>query len=332
MIYCRSSNPVEYNSCIGIRSQYLSILVFVFIICLETSTCQSDKGLYGVKKFSSCFTPNTIPNKKQFMRLKLSKENHQLHRDLLTKDPKELVGGDNNNSSSISSKRLAKDEGFAEAVQLAWRSELRSIEGKDQQMPPIRSSLIYNNYFKDLSEQSNDSSSNGQVRNVEIEEMKKLPLFGTLVSRGVMDPRQIDGKTSNTEQDLVPGIVLFHTGAGPSDIFMYWKADSVVSAFPEGAVVLIADLFSDEDGKAWGDGWFAGEREKLMSIGNNPNGLWCRHVLCHRIQAAIEALQNISYVDEERIGAMGWCLGGRAVSELARMHLKGVTCAVSYHG
>ena len=28
---------------------------------------------------------------------------------------------------------------------------------------------------------------------------------------------------------LLPGIILFHTGAGPQDVFLRWKADSLVS-------------------------------------------------------------------------------------------------------
>ena len=45
--------------------------------------------------------------------------------------------------------------------------------------------------------------------------------------------------TSAAENSL-PGIILFHTGAGPQDIFLRWKADSLVNeaddTFEDGCV------------------------------------------------------------------------------------------------
>ena len=43
----------------------------------------------------------------------------------------------------------------------------------------------------------------------------------------------------------LPGVVLFHTAAGPRDLFLAWKAELLAA---RGCIVLVADLFSDERG------------------------------------------------------------------------------------
>ena len=43
-------------------------------------------------------------------------------------------------------------------------------------------------------------------------------------------------------------------------------------------------------------------------------------------------LRNIKEVDEERIAAMGWCMGGHPILELSRMNVRGVKALVTFHG
>lgn len=235
-------------------------------------------------------------------------KNGELIRNLLFANPLDLVQGD---------RRLSKDEGFAIAVQDVWGSDLSKIYGSKDKESWIKDSPIYSRFVYNL----NDSIDNSQTR-PDKKEVSALdsPLYGTLV-QGVQ-----------RDDVKVPGIVLFHTGAGPSDIFIYWKADSIISSLEVKPIVLIADLVSDNNGECWESEFWSKKRKELMTIGKNNDGIWCRTVLQHRIKAGVEAIKSLPQVDEKNIGVMGWCLGGRAVAELARMRLEGVTCATSFHG
>jgi len=226
-------------------------------------------------------------------------------RDLIEVDPKVLVSNPS---------RLAKDEGFAKEVQMIWKAEIREFPyGQDHAF--LKSTpLIY--YCDEVDERHYDSI------NDEVAEFLKMPLYGNLIQN-----------PTNAQESKVPGIVLFHTGAGPNDIFMRWKADALISSLPYNCSVLIADLVSDSDGESWDPKKYGPKRKIMMDkILKGKDGIWRRTILQQRIKAAIKALKGVHNVDPQRIGAMGWCLGGRAVSELARMNLNGVRCAVSFHG
>lgn len=57
-----------------------------------------------------------------------------------------------------------------------------------------------------------------------------------------------------------------------------------------------------------------------------------RQLLINRLLASFQAIQKLEYVDETKIGAIGYCFGGLCVLDLARaapVNLKGV---VSFHG
>ncbi|TNJ43932.1 dienelactone hydrolase family protein [Phaeobacter sp. B1627] len=56
-----------------------------------------------------------------------------------------------------------------------------------------------------------------------------------------------------------------------------------------------------------------------------------RRVLVRRMAAARDAIGGLSHVDASRIGAMGYCLGGKAVLDLARSGAALRAC-VSVHG
>ena len=230
-------------------------------------------------------------------------------RHLAFANPNDLVQGN---------KRIAKDEGFVRVVQHVWKSELTEKYGQDvkdwMKNTAFCRQLIYNGINSNTPVHNDPKSSNQSRKGVD------SYLYGSLIQPSV------------AIQTKVPGIVLFHTGAGPNDIFMYWKADSIIASLRESPVVLVADLVSDQTGECWENEFWSKKRDELMTIQKDQNGKWCRLLLQYRINAAIEALKSISFVDETRIGVMGWCLGGRAVSELARMNLTGVKCAVSFHG
>ena len=57
-----------------------------------------------------------------------------------------------------------------------------------------------------------------------------------------------------------PGVVLFHTAAGPRDRFVEWMAERLVAA---GYTAVVADLYGDAWGSGWDAAWAAGPREQL---------------------------------------------------------------------
>ena len=116
-----------------------------------------------------------------------------------------------------------------------------------------------------------------------------------------------------------PGVVLFHTAAGPRDRFVEWMAERLVAA---GYTAVVADLYGDAWGSGWDAAWAAGPREQLKDPA----------VLAERALAAIRCLQARPDVDAGRCGALGWCLGGRAAVTLASMRPAGLRAAVSFHG
>ena len=116
-----------------------------------------------------------------------------------------------------------------------------------------------------------------------------------------------------------PGVVLFHTAAGPRDRFVEWMAERLVAA---GYTAVVADLYGDAWGSGWDAAWAAGPREALKDPA----------VLAERALAALRCAQARPDVDAGRCGALGWCLGGRAAVTLASMRPAGLRAAVSFHG
>ena len=116
-----------------------------------------------------------------------------------------------------------------------------------------------------------------------------------------------------------PGVVLFHTAAGPRDRFVEWMAERLVAA---GYTAVVADLYGDAWGSGWDAAWAAGPREQL----EDPA------VLAERALAALRCAQARPDVDAGRCAALGWCLGGRAAVTLASMRPAGLRAAVSFHG
>jgi hypothetical protein len=108
--------------------------------------------------------------------------------------------------------QLAKDADYARAIQKAWKAALSSDAAESESTP-----FTY-------------QDANGEN------------CYGHLIRR--------KGDTATK----VPGILFFHTGAGPHDVCLHWKADSLVTnrdVFPDGCIVLVADILSDDGGWSW---------------------------------------------------------------------------------
>lgn len=134
-------------------------------------------------------------------------------------------------------------------------------------------------------------------------------------------------------ESRVPGILFFHTGAGPHDVCLHWKADSLVTnsdVFPDGCVVLITDILGDDIGWAWHS-----DRTKYDAARQKVLGLDCKNKRSNlriKIDAALKEIKGLPEVDITRLAAMGWCLGGHSVLEIARMMPQGVKAMITFHG
>lgn len=112
--------------------------------------------------------------------------------------------------ASAAQPQLARDVDYASAVLDAWRQE------------EAETGETWMTEWKPITYSSDDGT----------------PLYGHIVRR----------KQQSKETHL-PGILLFHTGAGPHDVFLLWKAASLVMSLD--CEVLITDILSDESGWAW---------------------------------------------------------------------------------
>jgi len=196
-------------------------------------------------------------------------------------------------TGTVATPQLAKDVDYARAVQEAWREETEARTFTSESTP------------------------------ITYKDNEGTPLYGHLV-------RRIDAQSTTTS---VPGIVLFHTAAGPHDLCMHWKADSLVtdvSTFPDGCVVLVADILSDDVGWGWNSDRTKYNEAREWVLSPNDDGICSRFQ--SRLQAALDALKAIPGVDSSRMAAMAWCLGGLAVVELGRMQAPSMKAMVTFHG
>ena len=84
------------------------------------------------------------------------------------------------------------------------------------------------------------------------------------------------------------GVVLVHTAAGPRDMMLQWRAQSLAAL---GHVVLIADLLGDETGAAWEAEWAAPRRAPLVAD---------RDLTRSRMRLALDALRSSVRLDRDR--------------------------------
>ena len=112
-----------------------------------------------------------------------------------------------------------------------------------------------------------------------------------------------------------PGALLFHTGAGPRDVFLQWRGSALAAM---GFVVFIADMIGDPAGDRW-------DATSWLSANHVPPDPASAAV------AAIEQLRAHPLVDGTRVVAMGWCAGGVPIFELLRARITGLVAVVGFH-
>ena len=197
---------------------------------------------------------------------------------------------------------------------------------------------IMNEWLKDDNEyDDNRHDDKVQICSLEYSDDEDgTPLYGTVVRR--IDPTSESSSSSSSSLGAmeVPGILFFHTAAGPRDIFLLWKAYVLArntKLFPQGCVIFIADLLSDSFGWGWDDDRtrYQRQQEKLFGTHQDDRNKE-RRVLQHRVQKSLDILRNLHGVDNNRIGALGWCLGGHSILELGRLQQASVKAMATFHG
>lgn len=190
--------------------------------------------------------------------------------------------------------QLAKDVDYAKAVLEAWKEE-EEFSWKAVWRPVI---------YKDES---------------------GTDLYGYSIRREAKE---------DSQDKMTSGIVFFHTGAGPHDSFLLYKAVSLVNSLEGDCVVFIADILGDESGWGWDPDRtrFNAARKQVLAVETNPESDPCRPILQQRIQAALDYLSNNESVD--RYAAFGWCLGGHPILEISRMsqYRSKMKALVTFHG
>ena len=194
--------------------------------------------------------------------------------------------------------RFAKDEQYLEAVLDLWKQEEGEIQ-KDKSPPPLveTSPWIYHD---------DDQS----------------PLYGHIVRPIIDSGNDDDDDDDDNSNALRPGILLFHTAAGPQDVFLFQKAAQLASSELQ-CIVFICDVLSDPDGWAWspdGDRTRYNQARKQLLQDNG-------RLLRSRVNASVRALigfvdnndngnKNNIVVDPNRLAGMGWCMGAQPILEL----------------
>ncbi len=213
---------------------------------------------------------------------------------------------------STGNPRLAKDFDYASAVLDAWENDIVAYKNLPT---PSNKTVGARIEYKRKSDDTN--------------------LSGYLVAKStfILDSQ----KNQNGSTKLLPVIILFHTGAGPQDIFLRWKADMLVRDNiwgDDGCVVFIADIVSDSTGWTWTDRdkYDSTRKSLLQYTTREADGVMKRWLLRQTIEAILDTLKLFDKVDNDRIAAMGWCMGGHPILELSTMEVDGVKVLITFHG
>ncbi len=205
--------------------------------------------------------------------------------------------------------RLAKDSEYATAVLKAWKEDSSSYT-PDQKN--VGTKFVY------------------------LESKEGTNLHGFLVAPSYLIPttpekQKLTLTDQETKKEPLSAIILFHTGAGPQDMFLRWKAD--ILAKDLNCVVMIADIIGDAEGYAWSDRNKYDAARKSVLAASEEGGQVARWKLRRTITAAINSLKELEgYFQIDQISALGWCMGGHPILELGLMKEKSIKTLVSYHG
>jgi len=198
--------------------------------------------------------------------------------------------------------RLARNETYANDIINAWKADVSSTSSTRNSFHTLGSPFPYKG--------ADDTE-----------------YAGYLVIPSTVDVNNISEK--------LPVIVLFHTGAGPQDIFNRFQADKIAREKcwgSKGCIIFVADILSDSTGWAWADRDRYWQLKRSLNEVSNQDGKTCRWKMRNRLSAVLNAVKSIDAADTNNIAAWGFCLGGQPVLELARMECDGVKGLITFHG
>eukprot|EP01024_Parvocaulis_polyphysoides_P071475 TRINITY_DN8912_c1_g1_i2.p1 TRINITY_DN8912_c1_g1~~TRINITY_DN8912_c1_g1_i2.p1 ORF type:complete len:278 (-),score=43.62 TRINITY_DN8912_c1_g1_i2:216-1049(-) len=121
------------------------------------------------------------------------------------------------------------------------------------------------------------------------------------------------------ENGQLPGVLVAHTAVGPQEDFIYDKVHRLADL---GYVGFSLDMF--------GAGQLLQSSEDKQKYNQQLKDN--RELIADRASAALKTLQGLEQVNPEKIAAIGYCLGGKVVIDLARTNPQGLKGVVSYHG
>ena len=177
--------------------------------------------------------------------------------------------------------RYAKDDKYLQSVLKLWAKEEEDEEDHNTDDSIVTASHKYYDYTE-------------------------TPLYGHIVKE-MKTTIDNDDNSSGTKR---PGILLFHTAAGPQDVFLFCKAAQLARL---GCVVLICDILSDPNGWAWDSDRTQYSKVREQLVQNDYE------LMRNRVEVSVQALLTDVSVDKDRLAAMGWCLGAQPILEITRL-------------
>jgi dienelactone hydrolase len=155
-----------------------------------------------------------------------------------------------------------------------------------------------------------------------------IPLYGYMV-RNAAYRAVPDGDA--------PVVLLFPTAVGAQDVFVLYQAAQMVQTEPlQHCRVVIVDLFSDATGWLWdkvtyGDQYSRMRETLLHHATGTPTTEPGRPVLQGRMRSVLSYIRTHVTPKPTSMAALGWCLGGHCIAELARME-EPVRAMITFHG
>lgn len=210
----------------------------------------------------------------------------------------------------IDGRRIAKDDTYLESILQAWKND----NEEEEQAQRLHSVEIKPITYSGPNDDDDDDDHDNDPTTV---------LYGCLLRRRCTT-------VTNDTTTAPPAILLFHTAAGPQDVFLYYKAYCLLQKLD--CIVMICDILSDPNGWAWGPNRTRYNTIRDSLLHQNAT------LLQQRVASAIHYLErHVPQIDRHRLAAMGWCLGGQPLLELAmlaREHHQNYTfkAMISFHG
>ena len=234
--------------------------------------------------------------------------------------------------------RLAKDETYAKDLLKFWNEEYE----KDDKVT-IDGANITENNTSHTNCDTGTSTSESTTKTTSISSRRQLDTYGCIfpyewndveLSGYLVVPSYL--KDCNFEiSHKVPVVIMFHTGAGPQDIFNRFQADRMARESiwgDKGCIVFVADVLGDPVGWTWGDrGRYWDARTAVLEV-TEKEGARQRFQLQQKLAALMDSILCIDIVDAERIAAIGFCFGGQSILEFGRMRYNGILALITFHG